>query len=507
MTAAERAYTEQELDRLATPLSIHLERAARDRDPTPVPWIVEQLDGEVSNMFEAYVSWLGVLQTFIIERAGQDAHDQALTFAGEAGARPFVHAFAGLSARDRAIRVAWRLRMTGSTFEVTEDEERIRFRADPWGGVRWWRRPQAWGDAQQRLRVGNRYHYKSYGYYDEPIGFAMLEGARPLTQGRDRLPSYLATEIQLLELLAIEVLGAPIAVITLPDDADGPAYLDVYKDPADVPAEAYARVGAVKPGGGLPAEPRGRRFTGDALERLATPLSIQVEAAGAAGDFERLAAIGADLDAELICVKDPQGIVIASLLSWIAWHLGEDAVEEVLERTAEVVMAPYVGAVSAVSPTEAIPMWAMVWRSHGSTFSIEEDDEKFIFRGRPLGTCHRMWSHAYQQEIERISDSRVRYPTFGAYDPPTGLHRMREARPITRGRVGYPIYSCHCHMLHTIYPIDQIGRPLWVEEHPLDDPDGDTVHIHWKDPDGWPARFYEEVGRVKPARQPAGVTG
>jgi hypothetical protein len=109
-----------------------------------------------------------------------------------------------------------------------------------------------------------------------------------------------------------------------------------------------------------------------------------------------------------------------------------------------------------------------------------------------------MWSHAYQHEVERISESRVRYPTFGCYDPPGSFHLMQEPRGITYGRTGYPIYSCHCHMLHEIFPIDRLGRPLWIEEHPLHDPDGETVHIHYKNPADWPERYYERVGRTKP---------
>ena len=46
--------------------------------------------------------------------------------------------------------------------------------------------------------------------------------------------------------------------------------------------------------------------------------------------------------------------------------------------------------------------------------------------------------------------------------------------------------------------LDQLGHPLWVEEHPLHDPDGETVHIHYKDPAMWPDRYYEQVGRRKP---------
>jgi hypothetical protein len=110
-----------------------------------------------------------------------------------------------------------------------------------------------------------------------------------------------------------------------------------------------------------------------------------------------------------------------------------------------------------------------------------------------------MWSHAYQPGVERISESRVRYPTFGCYDPPASFHLLREPRPMTHGKSGYPVYAAHCHMLHEIYPIDQLGYPLWVEEHNLADPDGDMVHIHYKDPGTWPAIYYEQVGKSKPA--------
>jgi hypothetical protein len=54
-------------------------------------------------------------------------------------------------------------------------------------------------------------------------------------------------------------------------------------------------------------------------------------------------------------------------------------------------------------------------------------------------------------------------------------------------------------MLHEIYPIDQLGHPLWVENHRLDDPDGEMTHVHYKDPAAWPERCYQQVGRSKPA--------
>jgi hypothetical protein len=90
-----------------------------------------------------------------------------------------------------------------------------------------------------------------------------------------------------------------------------------------------------------------------------------------------------------------------------------------------------------------------------------------------------MWAPA-RERFERVSESRVRYPTFGCYDPPASFHRMRSASPVTGGRTGYPVYSCHCHVFHELYPLERIGRVLWIEEHPLDDPDADTIHVHAK---------------------------
>ena len=312
-------------------------------------------------------------------------------------------------------------------------------------------------------------------------------------------------EIQFLEILPIEMWGRPLAVLGLPADADGVVTLDVHADPADVPQEAYERVGLARPESGVEADHSQATLSAEEAERAATPLSVQVRKAVASGEWDRVLEVSAGMDRELVGAKDPYGVEIAGLLSWIARRYGEAAGEEALAETAEVDEAlprrcPH------LDITESVPAWAVAWRSHGSTFWIEEHDEYVLFRGRPLGACARMWASAYQPEVERISESRVRYPTFGSFQAPASFHKMREPRGITHGKVGYPIYSCHCHMLHEIHPIDQIGRPLWVENHPLDDPDGETVHVHWKDPNAWPEHYYEQVGRRKPATVGSGMS-
>lgn len=66
----------------------------------------------------------------------------------------------------------------------------------------------------------------------------------------------------------------------------------------------------------------------------------------------------------------------------------------------------------------------------------------------------------------------------------------------------YPIYSAHCHALHEVFCTNKFGYPLWVEEHPVDDKDGVTRHIHYKDPTDWPEHFYEQIGKEKPESLP-----
>lgn len=500
--AWQRVFTDEQLELWATPLSIRLERATDPLDREEIERIRDQMDMECLAIYDAYVNWVGVLQTFLLHRGGQAMHDEALRWAAEFGLRPAVRRLVELPFRERVEALSRRLRAAGSTFTVDEDAERVRFRLDAWGGAtRLWRAPEAWqSEGLPRHRAGDRYRYPSYGAYDPPTSFAWLEGRRAVTQGRDRLPAFFATEVLFLEEMPIELAGAPLAVVTIPETAAGHAVLDVVKDARSLPASIYERVGTVKPAAPLAAEQRARVFSDEELARMGVPLSLQVEAAAAAGDRSQLLEIAAGMDVELVNAKDPLGVVIAGLLSWIARHLGEAAVEDALKDTAQVVMTPFVDAVRGLQIEDSTPLWAMVWRSHGSTFWIEEHEETVVFRGRPLGACHRMWSHAYQPEVERISESRVRYPTFGCYDPPASFHLMREPRGITHGKVGYPVYSCHCHMLHEIFPIDHLGHPLWVELHPIHDRDGETVHIHYKDPAAWPERYYEQVGRAKPDR-------
>lgn len=490
-------FSEMQLEELGTPLSIRLERAAGEQDRSEIDTIRSLMDQECTVIYNSYMTWIGVLETFILQNAGELALHDALRYASEYSFRPFVRSFKGLSPRNRAIRVAQFLRASGSTFTVEEDGEKIRFNAEVWGGVsRHWRYKEGSDEGLQLQRRADQYLYPLIKTYDLPGSFVPISTPSGLTHGVKDLPCLLAVEVLLWEILAIEELGMPIAAITLPDTPEAPAILDVYKAAQYVPERVFERVSMAVHSRSDFCED-GKAFEDNELRQLGTPLSIQVEQLAETEDWDKLFDITQNMDEELVYAKDPLGILIAGLLTWIARHLGEDQVEKALKRTAEVVMTPYIELVRDMDPATSLQTWAMVFRAHGSTFWIEEDQEKFLFRGRPLGACHRMWSHSYQEKVERISDSRVRYPTFGCYDPPGNFHVLREARGCTAMKEGYPVYSAHCHMLHEIYPIDLLGYPLWVEIHPLHDKDGETIHVRYKDPADWPEKYYTQLGRSK----------
>ena len=144
MTTVQRIYTDEELDALATPRSILLERAVAARDADAVREVQADMDIECLAIYDAYMNWMGVLQTFILARTSEEAHDRALLWSAEQAARPFVERLRDAGAADRARWLAARLRSSGSTFSVEQDDVRIRFRCDPWGPLRQWRAPAGW---------------------------------------------------------------------------------------------------------------------------------------------------------------------------------------------------------------------------------------------------------------------------------------------------------------------------------------------------------------------------
>ncbi len=131
-----RHYTDRQLDDFATPLSIHLERASAAHDLGRIEWIVSEMEQECTVIYDSYLQWVALLQTFIVKRCGEAEHDEALREQGGFAFREFVAQYSELGVRQRAEKLAQRLRASGSTFEVEEDANEIRFVLSRWGAAR-----------------------------------------------------------------------------------------------------------------------------------------------------------------------------------------------------------------------------------------------------------------------------------------------------------------------------------------------------------------------------------
>ena len=274
-----RIFFDEQLDILGTPLSIRLERASKNKDPQEVERVRILMDQECTVIYNSYSTWIGVLQTFIIDHVGEDGHNEALRFAAEYAFRPFVREFKDLDMRGRAEKLARLLRASGSTFSVSADEDKVHFEVEVWGGVsRHWRSGAGDQAAREIKRRGHQYIYPSIGTYDLPASFVELSKLGPLNHGMENVPCLFAIEILLLEIMAIEEFGMPIAGITLPISPEASAGLDIYKDISLVPEEVFEKVAMPKPKHSDFSK-EGTKFDAHELQRLATPLSIQVETA------------------------------------------------------------------------------------------------------------------------------------------------------------------------------------------------------------------------------------
>lgn len=488
-----RVFTDRQLRDVATPRSLLIERAIADLDRDALRVLSADVDTELLSVHDPMEDYLGSLQTRILRLCGRREHDEAVRWAADLALRPGIQRRVDESFPDRVRQLGVLLRASGSTFTVEEDPLRVTFVCDPFGPLRHWRSPQPWQSQARRKVEARATWYPAHDRYASDGGFAVLEEASPLTGGQAGMPCALVFQWLHLMILPMQEWGEPWAVIDGPVRRDGQVRLVMYKDPADVPSSAYANCGMTKP----PVRPR-PVFTGEALTGLARELvtvarSRLVAEAAETGDM-RLAAVAAEsIDDELVAHEGPQSMLVTALLTWIARHLGEAASVAAMEEPGRMGMTPYIRAWSEMDDRARIQQLGVFWRAHGSTFWIEEEEDRFILHGRPLGACHRLLSSPYQQRLERVGPDRLRYPTFGAYGPPNSLHRFRQPLAITCGRSGYPIYSARCHLLHEVMPIETIGSPLWAEVHPIDDPDGTCYHLVQKAGHRWPDWVYRRL--------------
>lgn len=472
-------FSAAQLERLATPRSILVADAADDpRDPALLDLALD-VHTEVTAVYDAMQNYIGSLLSELLHIGGRPLMERAALRASDLALRPLVRGLMGASHADRAAVLFGLLRASGSDFTYTENADSITITSTRWGPIRQVL-PMI---AATPDPLAEEYTHATYGRFDD-AGYATLSEPGFVTAGYPHLPCTLIVETMLLLVLPLEEWGEPWAVPTLPSDWTQPVVLTVYKDPNNVPDEVYRRAGMAR--GPKPGSASGNWSLRASAELLPVRRAALLRRAHDDADPRIALHVAATVDHDLMTYEGPLTMFVASLLSSIARTDGEESAVAAMERPARAGMANTLSSWPSLETRQRIELLATFWRAHGSTFWIDETSDSFVLHGAPLGACHRLWWPQPNTSIHRISSTRIRYPTFGGYTPAGGLHLMHHRRSVTCGQSSYPIYSARCHLAHELLPIRQIGHPLWVERHPIDNPLKDTTHLVMKDDRQWP---------------------
>jgi hypothetical protein len=217
------------------------------------------------------------------------------------------------------------------------------------------------------------------------------------------------------------------------------------------------------------------------IEKITTPLWERAKAEIEAGRVDAGVAL---LDEAVSRWHELQYFYVnrlASLLSFIAEELGEEAVERALRATGErFIRARRDTGVDwgALPATVRAKVVARAMLANFGEVDVSEDDEKVVLSIR-CGTGGRL--------VEE-----------GRYDGDDAYVTLRERAPRTFMLEALPVYCAHCSINNEIQPIEWGGVPISVE-HPVVAPDTRCIHHLYKDVHGVPDEAYERIGMPPPS--------
>jgi len=210
-------------------------------------------------------------------------------------------------------------------------------------------------------------------------------------------------------------------------------------------------------------------FTTQELKELGQPRQELIQASIDAGEAEKAKKLTRQMHREFLSMHDIYRDWIASLLSFIGRHYGDDAVREALQEYFDILMQPLGLLYSDQSPRRRAQMAAAGLRGHLHAFKVEEDEEKFTFVLHPCGSGGRL-------ALE------------GKYDPPCNFFKIKEAQQMTFQQQDFPVYCSHCYF-QNIEPIKIIGKPLAIVV-PPQNIGKEPCHAYlYKDPSYCPNEF------------------
>lgn len=230
------------------------------------------------------------------------------------------------------------------------------------------------------------------------------------------------------------------------------------------------------------------------LTRAEPPAAELLAAAHAAveeGDAGALAARLDELQEQLTIPHDRQVEWCWALLTLVRDELGEDRLEQAMRASQEGWVAPRYAALGEMTPQEVFELTIEGMRGHlggadrNGAVRVREDDDAWVMEFDPCGTGGR----AMRGDAGRgRSPASERRELFGT---------TREAHAWTWGQEDVCIYCAHCALVNEILPIEHLGAPMRVTEHPAT-PDQPCRWTIYKRRDAIPDEAYRRVGKESP---------
>jgi hypothetical protein len=206
--------------------------------PDEAKRLLESFRFEQQILQEIYVDWIWAMLTWVQNEVSENAVERIMRETLGAWASARYASYLDLSFDERlALTVEGMRGHLGGPgrlgdVEVVDEGDRVVVSFDPCGSGGRARR----GDPDRGIPPAT----------ERPeLGFS--EEEHDWTWGRRGVCLYCAHCSLVNEVLPIERLGFPIRVTEYPTDPSDPCRWILYKDPRDVPAEAYERVGKRKP--------------------------------------------------------------------------------------------------------------------------------------------------------------------------------------------------------------------------------------------------------------------
>ncbi|RKX77699.1 MAG: hypothetical protein DRP87_08455 [Spirochaetes bacterium] len=156
-------------------------------------------------------------------------------------------------------------------------------------------------------------------------------------------------------------------------------------------------------------------------------------------------------------------------LTWLAKLNGEETIMKIFRERYFPRAQDFIEKIK--TPEEAMYRLVEQQRAHFSSFSVTEEEERYVVVADPCGSGGR---------IRREKEVGV----------------TREPHIWSWGLMGIPYYCCHCCAYFEIFPIELRGYPIRVHEISADHY-APCVHYYYKDPKKIPERFYTRIGLRK----------